>query len=94
MKTSKSMKDEHEITASIERGEWTPVPQRRREMARIESVARASQKKDRRVNIRISTSDVRALQARAIEEGLPYQTLIASVLHKFVGNRLVEVPRA
>jgi predicted DNA binding CopG/RHH family protein len=42
------------------------------------------------VNIRISAKDLEALQKRALEEGLPYQTLIASLLHKYVAGRLVE----
>jgi predicted DNA binding CopG/RHH family protein len=52
--------------------------------------ASATFKKDRRVNIRISSKDLEALQKRALEEGLPYQTLIASILHKFVSGRLIE----
>ena len=46
--------------------------------------------KDRRVNIRLSSIDLSDIQVRALEEGMPYQTLIASVLHKFVSGRLVE----
>lgn len=48
--------------------------------------------KDRRVNIRLSTPDLLDIQERALEEGVPYQTLIASVLHKYVSGRLVETP--
>ena len=55
-----------------------------------QAVAQATFKKDRRVNIRISGQDLEALQKRAIEEGIPYQTLIASLLHKYVSGRLVE----
>jgi predicted DNA binding CopG/RHH family protein len=50
--------------------------------------ARAPFRKDRRVNIRISSKDLEAIQKRALEEGLPYQTLIASVLHKYASRRL------
>ena len=49
--------------------------------------------KNKRVNIRISSRDLEGLQARAAEEGVPYQTLMASVLHKFVPGRLVETQR-
>ena len=52
--------------------------------------AKATFKKDRRVNIRISGKDLEAIQKRAVEEGIPYQTLIASLLHKYVSGRLVE----
>ena len=58
--------------------------------ARYQTYAKATFKKDRRVNIRISGKDLEALQKRAVEEGLPYQTLIASLLHKYVSGRLVE----
>jgi hypothetical protein len=52
--------------------------------------ARATFTKNRRVNIRLSTADLMDIQARAHEEGVPYQTLIASVLHKYVSGRLRE----
>jgi hypothetical protein len=42
------------------------------------------------VNIRLSSPDLLDIQARALEEGIPYQTLIASVLHKYISGRLVE----
>ncbi len=52
--------------------------------------AEAMLKKDARINIRLSSRDLRALQKRAIAEGIPYQTLVASILHKFVEGRLRE----
>src|SRR5690554_7993166 len=51
-------------------------------------------KKDRRINIRISSRDLEALQRRALEEGLPYQSLVASVLHKYVSGGFKEIGRA
>jgi predicted DNA binding CopG/RHH family protein len=54
------------------------------------AAARATAAKDRRVNIRLSSGDLQDIQVRALEEGLPYQTLIASVLHKYVTGRLAE----
>lgn len=59
------------------------------EFERYRAHARATFKKDRRVNIRISSKDLETLQKRALEEGVPYQTLIASILHKYAGGRLV-----
>ncbi len=64
------------------------------ELARIREAARATAVKDRRVNIRLTSGDLAGIQARALEEGMPYQTLIASVLHKYVTGRLVERPRS
>jgi predicted DNA binding CopG/RHH family protein len=60
------------------------------ELARIRQAARATAIKDRRVNIRLTSGDLADIQARALAEGVPYQTLIASVLHKYVTGRLTE----
>ena len=60
------------------------------ELAKFKAAARATAIKDRRVNIRLSSSDLQDIQVKALEEGLPYQTLIASVLHKYVTGRLAE----
>jgi len=82
--------NEKKIRASIERGEWESVPRINRNRKRFQSYAQATFKKDRRINIRISSKDLLALQKRALEEGIPYQTLISSLLHKYVSGRLVE----
>ncbi|MFA7240204.1 MAG: hypothetical protein WC091_08835 [Sulfuricellaceae bacterium] len=81
---------EEEILASFERGEWRSVPNLKAEIARFASIASASLVKDKRVNIRISSRDLEDIQAKAAEEAIPYQTLMASILHKFVTGRLVE----
>jgi len=60
------------------------------ELAKLKDAARATAIKDRRVNIPLSSRDLRDIQARALEEGVPYQTLIGSVLHKYVSGRLIE----
>lgn len=62
------------------------------ELARFKAVARATAIKDRRINIRLSSGDLSDIQVRALKEGVPYQTLIASVLHKYVTGRLAEQP--
>ena len=90
MKMDKETKLEEEILASFERDEWQSVPRLKREFARYASYAEAALVKDKRVNIRISSRDLEDIQAKAAEEGLPYQTLMASVLHKFVTGRLTE----
>ncbi|GAB6194605.1 CopG family antitoxin [Desulfocastanea catecholica] len=53
--------------------------------------AKESIKKDKRINIRISGRDLEALQRRALEEGLPYQSLVSSVLHKYVSGGLKDI---
>ena len=63
----------------------------KRERARFSRYAKATFKKDRRLNIRLSSKDLEAIQKRALAEGLPYQTLISSLLHKYASGRLKEV---
>jgi predicted DNA binding CopG/RHH family protein len=60
------------------------------ELQRLRAAARATAVKDKRVNIRLSSVDLLDIQAKALEEGMPYQTLIASVLHKYVTGKLAE----
>jgi predicted DNA binding CopG/RHH family protein len=81
---------EEEILDSVERGGWQSVPRVKSEQRRYRRYAEATVRKDRRVNIRISSKDLLAIQKRAVEEGLPYQTLISSLLHKYVSGRLRE----
>ncbi|MCA1585977.1 MAG: antitoxin [Acidobacteria bacterium] len=83
--------DEKELLESVERGEWKPTTGGKRERARYSRYAKATFRKDRRLNIRLSSKDLEAIQKRALTEGLPYQTLIASLLHKFATGRLKEV---
>lgn len=85
--------EEKILLRSIDRGEWRPVKNMRAEMKRYASYAhRTLQKirKNRRVNIRLSPQDLEGMRQRAFEEGIPYQTLMASVLHKYLTGRLVE----
>lgn len=81
---------EHDIRASFEKGEWQPVKNQKKENMRYRELAAETLRKSRRVNIRITAMDLEGLQARAAEEGLPYQTLMASVLHKYISGRLVD----
>jgi predicted DNA binding CopG/RHH family protein len=83
-------KSERELLKSVESGEWRSVADKEDELKRYGEYARATFKKDRRVNIRISGKDLDALQKRALREGIPYQTLISSILHKYVSGCLKE----
>lgn len=83
--------EEQELLDSVERGEWQQVADFEAQAERLQAVAKATFRKDKRVNIRISERDLTKLQVRALEEGLPYQTFISSILHKFVTGRLVDV---
>ena len=90
MKEPRLDKEEQDILGSFERGEWKPVANRAQVLARHATYARNTLAKDRRVNIRISSKDLEQLQAIAVEDGLPYQTLMASVLHRFASGRFIE----
>ncbi len=81
---------EQEILAAYEKGELKSTSPSRAKLAKFKAAASATFLKEKRINIRISTPDLMDIQARALEEGIPYQTLIASVLHKYVSGRFVE----
>jgi len=82
--------DEKELLESVERGEWKSAGGKRGR-TRYSRYAKATFRKDRRLNIRLSSKDLEAIQKRALAEGLPYQTLIASLLHKYASGRLKEI---
>jgi len=88
--TTKLEPEEQKILESFEAGEWKSAPDREAVLSRHRAYARATLRKDRRLNIRISRMDLEALQKRALEEGMPYQTLAASILHKYVSGRMRE----
>ncbi len=83
-------KDEKELLDSVEHGEWKRIPDFKQEAARYREAARATLRKDKRVNIRMTERDLIHFQKAAVQEGLPYQTLISSVLHKYINGRLTE----
>jgi predicted DNA binding CopG/RHH family protein len=82
--------EEREFLESVEKGEWQSIPNFESEAGQYQAYAKATFRKDKRINIRISERDLIKLQQKALAEGLPYQTLIASILHKYVSGRLVE----
>ncbi len=81
---------EQEILDYVERGEYESVPNLEEEIRRAEEAARNTLNKTKRINLRLTERDHRLLRVRAIEEGVPYQTLVASIIHKYVTGRLVE----
>ncbi|MHB8679379.1 MAG: hypothetical protein ACYC7G_06560 [Rudaea sp.] len=86
-------KTSHEsILADYEAGRLASTAPSKAALRKFQEAARATLIKDRRVNVRLSSPDLLDIQTRAAEEGVPYQTLIASVLHKFVSGRFVEKP--
>ena len=83
-------REEAELLDSYEAGEWRTIEGWEAKAEEYQEYARATFKKDKRVNIRISSKDLEEIQKRALEEGIPYQTLIASILHKYIAGRLVD----
>lgn len=90
MTKAKLSKDEKELLADYEADKFKSAltPARKK---LLEQAASSTFKKDKRINIRISGRDLEALQRRAIQEGIPYQTLVSSVLHKFASGSLKDV---
>jgi len=80
---------EREVLSAFEKGSLKSVATKG-ELEKFRAAARATAVKDRRVNIRLTSIDLNDIQVKALEEGMPYQTLIASVLHKYVSGRFVE----
>ena len=82
--------EEKDIIQSYELDKWRSIRDKENESERYQAYARETFRKDRRVNIRLSGRDLEAIQKRAIMEGIPYQTLMASILHKYAAGRLVD----
>ena len=80
---------EAELLSAFDKGALKSVATKA-ELSKLKAAARATAIKDRRINIRLSSGDLQDIQVKAHEEGLPYQTLIASVLHKYVTGKLSE----
>lgn len=78
--------EEKEIIESFERGEWKPVKNFAKAKLEAMLVARNTKRKTRNINLRVTEKTFSRLKAKAIEEGLPYQTLAASILHKYTNK--------
>lgn len=85
-KTHKLNQSEQEISDSFNKGEWKPVKNINREISSARKSAKNTLRKDARINIRLSSTDLNLIKQKAAFEGVPYQTLIASILHKFASG--------
>ncbi|MCB8978944.1 MAG: antitoxin [Ardenticatenaceae bacterium] len=81
--------EEKALMESIEGEEWQSVENIEQERDKALEAAQATLKKDRRINLRLTEKDYYQIQIKAIEEGVPYQTLIASLVHKYLNGSLV-----
>jgi predicted DNA binding CopG/RHH family protein len=83
-------KEDKDLLASIENGEWVTVKNRTEMMKKLKETARNTMLKDQRMNIRIGKKDLDGLKIKAMEEGIPYQTLVSSIIHKYINGKLRE----
>ncbi len=81
-------KEEEDLLESYEKDEWKSTTNLKKEKAIAKEAAANYLRKDARINIRISSSDLNRIKQKAAYEGLPYQTLIASILHKYASGHL------
>ncbi|MFZ1935906.1 MAG: hypothetical protein WCB27_23965 [Thermoguttaceae bacterium] len=90
--TKKSYHDneERELAESFERGQWRSVKNLKGESQKLRNTAKNTLKKDARINIRMSSKDLDNIQVIAAREGIPYQTLLSSVIHKYASGLLTE----
>ena len=85
-------REEKDLLTTYELGEWQPVANRDGEMDRYREYARATFEKEKRVNIHVSGTDLEALQRQAVEQGVPCEALMSSVIHKYASGRLTDGP--
>ena len=90
MSKRKLPKDEQELLDAVEAGEFESVLTESRKKE-LEATASLTFKKDKRINIRISNRDLTAIQSKASEEGIPYQTLVSSIIHKYISGSLQDL---
>ncbi len=74
---------ERDIMEAIEKNEFTPITDQKKQTKRYESYFKALQKKNKRISIRIAEHDLEEIQKKAVATGIPYQTIVAAVLHQF-----------
>jgi len=87
-KKHKITKEEKNLLQSIEKGEWKSVKNKTNLIKEYAEYAKNSLKKDKRISIRMSSLDYLGIQMRAMDEGIPYQTLITSIIHKYIKGSL------
>lgn len=83
-------KEEKELFQSIERGEWKSISNLDSEKKRLQKIAQETLRKNKTINIRINEKDLNILKEKASDEGIPYQTFVTSILHKFIIGRFAE----
>jgi predicted DNA binding CopG/RHH family protein len=82
--------EEKELIRSIENDEWVESVETAKQKKLAREYAEATIRKDKRMNIRISERDLKNLKKKALEEGIPYQTMVSMILHKYLAGRYSE----
>ncbi len=80
--------EEKNLLKSYADGEWKSIKPEKEDIHKYQKYARSTFIKDKRVNIRISSKDLQDMRKKALQEGIPYQTLISSIIHKYVSGTL------
>jgi len=90
MKKKNVNNEEKDILDSYEQDQWKPAKNQKREIKKLQQYARNTLQKDKRINIRMSSKDLDQVRVMATQQGIPYQTLISSIIHKYVSGYLKE----
>jgi len=93
MTNKKLSEEEQQLLNEVESGKYESVLTKARKK-QLQGIAEHTFKKDKRINIRISNRDLTAIQSRASQEGIPYQTLVSSILHKYISGSMQDVSAA
>lgn len=93
-KNIKLSRDEKDLLHSFESGEWKSIENKDNEIRKYARYAGDSMKKVKRINIRLNQKDLESIQNIAVDEGIPYQTLISSLIHKYVTGKLIDKSKA
>ncbi|MDP2365739.1 MAG: antitoxin [Ignavibacteria bacterium] len=83
-------KEEKELLKSYEKGEWKSIKDFEKKKLEYQSYAKNTAAKNKRINIRLTERDLANLKAKSLEEGMPYQTLVASIIHKYISGKFKE----
>jgi len=83
-------KEEKELLKSYEKGEWKSVKDLGKKKLEYQLYAKNTAAKNKRINIRLTERDLANLKAKSLEEGMPYQTLVASIIHKYISGKFKE----
>lgn len=83
-------KEEEDLLESFEKGEWESINDFEKKKVEYQKIAMNTAERNKRINIRLSEKDLANLKAKSLEEGMPYQTLVSSIIHKYISGKFKE----